>query len=659
MILPGFSEVVVDGTRVLLGADRVYEWRDSLLPVSISAAGEVLSGPMTLALRQGTRTLSPSDVRVRITDRSRVGATVVADGRFGDHLTVTATTRVEYDGVAQIGIELRSVGPVTVDGLDLKVPVRRNDYTRMMAFDADTMIKRQKRVLFPNEYAGSFLNVLGFPDGERSFWLFADHAEGWIWNADTVTEVRERPRQLDVRQRLIGRSHRITGPMRFGINFLATPVKTLDRSFRTERVVRRVSAEEGRHGKYQIWWLTAFAHQNLPYTDYPPGTKSQLPAADLAVYKGPDDTRRELRRARSVGIERIPYFSTHALSGVDPALNQFRDEWAVRPPYVIPPGSDLPFTAKIARPWASHQADGFTDYLIYRFDALIDELGLQGLYFDQGGVIGSRHPDHGAWRDSNGRLQRATEIMALRDFYRRLATLFFLKGKTGAVFVHNSKTPVIPAFTFVHSMVQGEEFVIELDNLDYIDSIDLDATRSSFAGGQYGLVTTWLSELFSPRVRGGRPRAMAKKQWFSSPRYLSAYRNFMALALLHDVPTFSFAPLPERASIYTVLDRFETERATFSGYWNRRLTLDRADAAVSYYLHDNGRRALLVVANLSDTTGGAINVRGIREVLGVDSDAELRYRAARRLRFSPMSGDTVSATIPAKDFELIEVRVVE
>ena len=49
----------------------------------------------------------------------------------------------------------------------------------------------------------------------------------------------------------------------------------------------------------------------------------------------------------------------------------------------------------------------------------------------------------------------------------------------------------------------------------------------------------------------------------------------------------------------------------------------------------------------------------IPDALGADDDADLRYRTAASLRFLPLARDTLSVTVPAKDFQLIEVRVVE
>ena len=51
----------------------------------------------------------------------------------------------------------------------------------------------------------------------------------------------------------------------------------------------------------------------------------------------------------------------------------------------------------------THRAEGYTDYLLYRFDDLITTLGMEGLYFDQGGVRLSSSMQNGGWLDKSGK----------------------------------------------------------------------------------------------------------------------------------------------------------------------------------------------------------------------------------------------------------------
>ncbi|MEO1203332.1 MAG: glycoside hydrolase domain-containing protein, partial [Pseudomonadota bacterium] len=500
VVLPGWSPVEVDGSTLVLGADRRYEWKASLLPARVSVGDDLLAGPFRLVATINGERVDIAGDRLVITQESPSSATVDTEGSLADDLSVVVSTRVEYDGLGSISITLTPGAPVNLDGFDLEVDIVRSEYQRMLAFDADTIHKRHKQVVFPAEYAGPFLNVLGFPDGERSFWLFADHAEGWIWNSNTVTEVAAHEDLLRIRQRLIGAAWTVSKPMHFEIHFLATPVRNASGEWRTHRAARLINEDEARIAHYQTWWMTAFAHQDLPYTDYPDGVRERLPKADIDAYPGVVANRAHLDDCRAVGITRLPYFSAHTLSGVDPVLEIYRDRWEVVPIKVMPDASDAPFTAEIGKRWLSQRGEGYTDYLLHRFAAMIGELGFDGLYFDQGGVIGSRNPASGGWTDSNGVRQAGTDILATRALFKRLAVLFHERGKPGLVVVHNSRVGVVPAYTFVTSMLQGEEYTVELAAGDYIRSTDLDELRSVFAPGQYGVGVTWMSQLFSPRT---------------------------------------------------------------------------------------------------------------------------------------------------------------
>ena len=655
IVLPGWAAVQLDGTTIRLGAERDYVWSDTLLPARLAVAGKKAAGPLRLIARANGETYVGTLDRLRVVEQRDTRITVRTQGRLVPGLDVSVDARVEYDGVAMLSITLTPSRPIEIDQLTFEAQVSGSESSRMLAFKPDTIHKRQKQVVFDPDYHGDFLNAVGFPDGERSFWLFADNAEGWIWNGATVTDVSQDTDKIIVAQHLIGHRFTIDKPMTFAINFLLTPVRELSNTARDGRVVRHITSREADLGRYQLWWTNAFAHQNLPYVDYPPGVREQLPAADLAAYHGAQGFRRTLDSARRLGIDRLPYFSAHVLSAIDPAFSKFADAWSVEPPYVMPPGSDPPFTLRRSKPWLSHRAQGYTNYLIERFDALLAEVSFEGLYFDQGSVIGSTNPSHGAWRDSNGVTRASTDILATREFYRRLATVFHEHGREGAIFVHNSRSPVAPAYTFVSSMVQGEEFVQDLIDLDYIGSISADAARSIFAPDQYGIGVTWLSELWSARVSGGRARGQSKAEWFASQRYQLAFRNFMTLALLHNTNPMSLAPIEMRASIFERLDEFGTVNSRFVGYWANDIGVsDPGAVKVSYYQKPGRTHALLIVGNLAKSVANDLVV-DISPTL-VESAAPIEYRISADSAWKRAPEGRLAVDVPGRDFRMVEVR---
>ena len=143
--------------------------------------------------------------------------------------------------------------------------------------------------------------------------------------------------------------------------------------------------------------------------------------------------------------------------------------------------SDLPYRAKLAKTWLSHDAKGYSDYLLFRLNDIRQILGIKGFYFDQGGILDSKNVNHNTWIDSDGKKRGSIEILAMRSFLKRLNTILYLSGvEKPRIFIHNSMVPVLPAYTFAYSMVQGEEDIHYLKNYDYTSSYQLEVVRAKY-----------------------------------------------------------------------------------------------------------------------------------------------------------------------------------
>ncbi|MEE8059758.1 MAG: glycoside hydrolase domain-containing protein [Pseudomonadales bacterium] len=600
LVIPGFSPLSVEGTTIKLGAGREYRWANTLFPYALTHKDREVAGPLALRLVIGGKVINLKAETVVIKESTPTKVVVEAKSQYQQALDLVVTTTVEYDGVAMVSIELTPKKAISIDSLSFVATINRNPYTSIMGFKARTVRGRVKELLFPFSYRGEFINAIGFPNGEHSFWWFADNAKGWIWNSDAVTEINSTDDKVTFKQNLIGSNYVVNKPMNFSFNYLLTPVRELVDERRSKHLARVVSKEEAKYSDRKIWWTTAFSHQDLPYTDYPPGTKSKLPAKDIELYPGLLENRRLLAKWRKVGIERIPYFSAHVLSGIDPMLLKYRSLWEVEPPFVIPPKSDRPYTAKIAKPWLLQSAPGYTDYLIYHFDQTIKQLGYEGLYFDQGGVIQSANPNHGLWIDSNGNKQPSMDIMGLRNFFKRLATIFEVNDKKGYIYVHNSMVPVIPAYTFATHLVQGEEYIRYLKNLNYSTSSNIDEVRSKFSPNQYGIDSVWLSELWNHRVEGGKPRSQPMPSWQASDRYKEGLRGFFGLSLIHDAEVWVVTPLSLRRNFYKPLDSFGLGESIFHGYWDEKSLKIKDGFYVSFFEHKREKKVLIVFFNKSE-----------------------------------------------------------
>jgi hypothetical protein len=643
IVLPGFAPIEVEGLQVRLG-DRVYDWTDAFLP-TVYSRGSLLAGPMLLRLEAQGQSVAAVPSQVQILSRAPHKVVVKARGEPLPGLALVVKTVVEYDGVAMVTVTLSPSAPLDVDRLDFEVDLISNPATRALRFQtADIRVQRRDHALEPS-YAGPFLNAVDVADGDRSFWWFADDAQGWIWNGDTVTELFPVDTdRLRLRQRLIGASHRVAARMTMRMNFLATPVKDLGSAWRRERLTAGVSTAEGEWGLLQGWWSTAFAHTALPFTEPPDAIVSQIPATDFGNYPGLASNREILERNLTKGIHSLPYFSAHCLSEIDTKLALRRASWEVDPPFVVM-SIDPSYPAPFEKPALSHRARSYGKYVLGRLGKEIDKLGMTGIYLDHASIMDSKNPSGAGWTDSNGVVQPSTDILGMRAFLKGLRTLFHLKGKPGYVLVHASNSEIVPAYTFATAIVDGEHFRQRLVADDYIGSVSLDQVRMQHAPGQYGVRNVWIPQF--DRFHGNDPG------WAGSAAERAAFRNFATLVLLHDGEFWpSYVPQDERLALLGALDGFGTDEAAFRGYWSTApyATTARPLARVSAYRRPG--RLLLVVGNLG-ASGDAVDVTVDLADAGVAAGATARLVPGNApLAFA---NGRLDVSVPGKDYRLVVI----
>jgi hypothetical protein len=647
IVLPGFSPVRISGHRVELGGHRSYEWSNDLLPTAISSQGEELVNSMELVVVvNGAEHAAHAVAQVISSVDHHAELRAISAAIPG--VSVDVRSRVEYDGVTVVDVEISSATKAVLDRLDLRFTVPRRQGMKTMAFDPATMYNFRP-FFIPDCYRGSYKSTLGFVYGNASFWWFDDDLDRSLLGDSPVTTVRCDGPALRVSQPLLARSRRLDAALHFRFGFLATPVRDLPGSFRVERYTSRDAPEEGNRN---LWWIDATAHYALPYLEYPPGAKERLPPADINAYPGAARNRASVQASRILGLERLPYISLRTLSFLDPIIDQFQDQWQVMPPIRTEAPSDAPYRIGFPRAILSHRGPGFSDYLLSRLNAIADGLQVRGFYFDQGSTAGSTNAAQLLPDTPPG--SASTDILATREFFKRLATLIYKKGMSPLIYVHNSSAPIVPAFTFATSMVQGEELLYEVHDLDYQGSlVDLDRIRANYAPGAFGVPTIWLEELWSEALVDQRPfryRFANSVTWLASDEYYRKWRNFMALALLHDIPVWTVAPIGYRRQVYRQLDQFGVTDSRFVGYWDVMRWWRESSILVSAYAHKGDGRTLLIVAN-RDVVAHVVDASGLDTLLNWTA---LSSGAGSQPRSLNWSGTTW--TVPARDFMLIESR---
>ncbi|MEO1575835.1 MAG: hypothetical protein AAFU65_12860, partial [Pseudomonadota bacterium] len=343
----------------------------------------------------------------------------------------------------------------------------------------------------------------------------------------------------------------------------------------------------------------------------------------------------------------LPYFSAHALSMLDPQMAQRRADWEVLPRKVFRDGL-RPYKNTFDKPVVTHNAPGYSEYVLSRVDALIDEMDLEGIYLDHGPPHDSSNPRNGGWKDDNGQWQPSLDIFALRDYMKKLRTLFIDKGRAGYTFIHISNREIMPAYTFAYAVLDGEQHRKRVRDGRYLDYLSLDEFRARFSGHQYGVPNYWLYIDWTNH-RGDRAYKGSAQQTIDT-------RRTLALAMLHDLPMWHHTEdVNERQRVNALTDRLPFNQAKFTGYWNDLpfVTADNDDVKISQYRY--GDRVMNVVVNTSgqrastrlrlDDEGGDCRVRSLVRELSDPAAADLKLR----------TDNTV--TLPAYESLIVSVRV--
>lgn len=599
VVLPGYGSISVAGTTVSL-LKRDYIWEKGYFPTSVTSLGLAVASNMRLiAYRSGEAVeLKPTTVTVQSSAPDH--AVVLASGEPFPGLQVTAETRIEYDGTAMTTLRLDPTQPLSLERLDFVADIADTSSKTVIGFKADGIGKQKNRQdMLELPYAGSFVNVLGFADGDRSFWWFADDAKGWIWNGPTVTEVKRSGSMIQLVQHLIGDSTTLSSQQTLKFNFLVTPVADMGSAWRSQRVVAGVPTKEqaDRGAKFKLWWTDAFAHDAFPYTELPAEVKDKVPTIDKEVYPGVAHNRSLVQNDRkNYGAEWIPYSSLHALSRLDTALNEHIADWELKPTLELQEVV-LPYTYVAGKVLLTHNGAGYSDYLLWQLDQAIDAVDFAGIYFDHAPVRPSNDPSNGGWVDSNGKRQPALDILATRSFLKRLKTLFYRKGKEGYIFVHNSGREIIPAYTFAYAQYTGEQYRSGVvTNHEYLNAVPLEELRARLSPDQYGIRTVWLPVEWS--YHNG------DTSWSGSDVQRVTYRRYEALALLLDVTTHPIgAHVATRNALIDKLDEFGVNQSRFVGYWNANTgaTVDDAGIKISAYWRDDIPATFYVATNVTES----------------------------------------------------------
>jgi len=359
----------------------------------------------------------------------------------------------------------------------------------------------------------------------------------------------------------------------------------------------------------------------------------------LGYWRAPADKEEALKdfveECHQRGMEVIPYFGQF-LSTQSPEfarfgtrmVNAMRD--GIGMPYNAPAPQSLMYLNLNDAEWRETYLKGMID--------AVERYGFDGVYLD-GNLWTQPSTNQAAgcgYKDADGHLRPTYPIYASRDFFRRLYEELHPRGKW--IDAHNSSYCGTANMSFVDSYWDGEQFGFDgseessLKRSDPLRHFPLDMFRAEFMGRNYGIPCEFLQD---------------------SPDHIVPT---MALTLLHDVRVRpSTGPTLELiAPVWEAMERFGTTKARWYPYYKNGglLRLDTDDVKASFWRSGEGNqsRLLMVATNFStEPLDAKLELTDpAKPSLASATDALTGEKLA-------IEGSTISVTLPASAFRLIEV----
>lgn len=381
--------------------------------------------------------------------------------------------------------------------------------------------------------------------------------------------------------------------------------------------------EHRRHRDIGFLWYTLWAQGSR-------GAGLPVGGCSTPLVGHPERLKRVLNCSSFIGHRALPYFAGTHIASEDPAGYYYverTNEWTVlpripRPPYLRPTCPNSLFSAYIAR----------------GIGRLIDEYGIEGVYFDNCGANMCINTGHGCgYVDEDGNVQPTLPILGFRKLFMMVRNEFVKRGKDPYILIHAGMNPGV--VSFIDAELDGEGTY----GSDHTQMISLGEWRARFIGPhQFGVQQTYLPSFgygMGPDVD------RAEQEVIGTPRLL-------AMSLLHGTHIWQqYVDAPAVYATWGVLDELDEPDVAFIPYWdwpgiNAALNADGVYATA----YGGKDRLLLVLTNISGSERDVqFPLSEIRAHLpGAGSVADNLHRLPVSIE-----GGTVTCTIEPRSFRLL------
>jgi hypothetical protein len=581
--------------------------------------------------------------------RADLRSAEVSSAGSGGGLGVTATTRVEYDGMIRVALRIDAPRQTTLRlfSYELRVP---SDVARYFTHHVEYDFARMRVDLRQlSASAGVVGSNRSFPFVPTFSLSNRDVGFEWWCESNALFSARE-PIRLE-RERTavrllftpISRARLLAAGSSWHHEFalFPLPLRPPPDSWRSVRFTGPNEAKQiGARGSMRNVWISFPGQFQSRWHGLPESTR--------------DDEQERLRAdLRAAGIAYIPYGKLAAAPALHPVAMDNAERWAASTERWTAPGQEeARYLARDGwRPGTPYGyapclgRDGFLDWMLAENLSAFREEALDGVYFDYGSIMSPCVRNVGR----TGTNAQTWNYFELRDFYRRLYEEMKAVDPRALITIHSNGQPkALAGFTdFV--------FVGEALNVRFRQGMSFEAiarNRNLYVPDYAALPAGFLDALVYPR--SGGITALLPEIHFAidaenPARALRFTREFLAIALVNDYPLWWVnGDLKTRIGVARALDLFGSlDGAQRTGWWD--LPLPAQPCALRVTSFRKADRRLLIVANLGD----GVCTRSLD--LGRRADRRWRALDLESRSALPASSEDLVLRVGARDFRLVAV----
>ncbi len=572
------------------------------------ALPDILAAPVTLVATQDGKVTRLGAPKKEFTWQPSTIPTKVkgtAESQLAG-LTVKVNGQADYTGQYLVDLEIVPNGKVSLDRLELEIPV---------SDPADTCYAYSPRdsvVLYKNSHPwtgdpkeGELWNnfteratnpyIMYVGDGERGLYWYTDSYEGfWLDRNKPHIFIDKRKNSTVLRVAIFNKPVTLDHPRHLRFALMAVPTKPLPAD------AREMQWSGARmHIGGASWWGTIgvfvfplddaqwqnwiagkpFMYDGKPY----PGQCALLPAPPMDA-----NGKWLLEKGHEYGS----YRAADIIGYLQPELKVFAGEWCgVTNPVPVPDGSLLGYRDRDGhsvwplpeqRSYFGKDATvpSFYDYEAYYFYLMAKNTGAGGYWWDWGSMVEGHSPDKGTmYLNDEGRYEPRTNIFMVRNFYERIARIV---QDLGIPDTNNCYAPgAVYQMPWLTRINAWESLYLESKLDDMFDAWGVDRYRMQI--GKYSGIP--VQNVMNIDIDFNEHRS----------------RTVIALALLHDNGVCTMDGNKKAMGIIRKIGALD-ESATWIPYWRSGKTAVAAKSGllITAYSFDEGKRLGLVIVNPGD-----------------------------------------------------------